>query len=261
MFLQLRDKNENDAANSIAKNTVSIVEVFNSVTAPWDMEAFIMRRPVRCQNPMSNKPAPRNVSQRNGGSSWASIAAAPVEGRNSLIKFRPSDGIVKKYVEAEQPKEDGTDSRVVWILGWEHSTPLSTVTERVNHGPLLSMAKSEAHGAVCLIFQYAESARALLLQDSFHVQTKGYSIFGRGCSLVAGEAYPEDDDIRRMSQPINERRRLTFARSQLFAHGMNEDIFKQDIYRLVGQGNVELVWLFNTGNGKQDPACSARDLI
>jgi hypothetical protein len=52
-----------------------------------------------------------------------------------------------------------------------------------------------------------------------------------------------------MAPPMNERRRLTFARSQLFAHGMTEDHFKSDIYRLVGEGNVELVWLFNTGNG------------
>jgi hypothetical protein len=52
-----------------------------------------------------------------------------------------------------------------------------------------------------------------------------------------------------MSPPTNERRRLTFARSQLFTHGMTEAQFKNDIYRLVGQAHVELVWLFNTGNG------------
>lgn len=250
--LQLRDKNENEAANSIARNTVNIVDTFNSVTAPWDIEAFLMNpRPVQRPNPTLTKAIPQNISRRNGcGGSWASIAASPVEGKNNLIKFRPSDGIVRRVVEEEQPKESGADARVVWIQGWEPSRPLSIITDRISQGPLLSMANSEGHGAVCLIFQYAESANALLMQDAFHCQEEGFSVFGRGCTLVAGQPYPEDDDIRRMSPPMNERRRLTFARSQLFAHGMTEDKFKQDIYRLVGQGNVELVWLFNTGNGK-----------
>jgi hypothetical protein len=31
---------------------------------------------------------------------------------------------------------------------------------------------------------------------------------------------------------------------------MNEQRFKKDLVELVGEQNVELVWLFNTGNGR-----------
>ena len=55
-----------------------------------------------------------------------------------------------------------------------------------------------------------------------------------------------------MESPVNERRRLTFARQALFttANGMSEDRFKKDVCDMVGEQNVELVWLFNSGNGE-----------
>ena len=252
--IQLRNKNEYDAANNIAKDTVRIVDAFNNATAPWDMDTFLMSpRTVHRPNPTLSKAGPQNGAHNIVvGGTWASVAAKPVDGKNHLIKYRPSDGVVRRYVEEEPAKAD-EDDRVIWVQGWEPTRPLATVTERVSQGPLLSMVYSEEYSAVCLIFQHASSAQDLMLQDAYHRQTDGYCVFGRGCNLVPGLPYPEDDDIRRMSHPVNERRRLTFARSQLFAHGMTEDHFKHDIFRLVGEGNVELVWLFNTGNGK--PIC------
>ena len=41
-FTQLRDKDENEAANSIAKATISILNVFNDTTADWDIEKCLM---------------------------------------------------------------------------------------------------------------------------------------------------------------------------------------------------------------------------
>jgi hypothetical protein len=41
-FPQLRDKNENEAANSIAKATISILNIFNDATADWDIEKCLM---------------------------------------------------------------------------------------------------------------------------------------------------------------------------------------------------------------------------
>ena len=183
------------------------------------------------------------------GGTWASIAAKPVSGKNNLIKFRPSDSLVRRFVE-EEPINEECDSRVVWVQGWDASRPLASVTQSVHQGPLLSMVYSSEYEAVCLIFQHAGSARELMLQDSYCREDQGYCIFGRGCNLVPGLPYPADEDIRRMSPPVNERRRLTFARSQLFAQGMTEEHFKRDIFSLVGEHNVELVWLFNSGNGE-----------
>jgi hypothetical protein len=208
-------------------------------------------RTIHRPNPALSRPGPQPIGPPVGGEgSWASVAAKPVDGDNQLIKFRPSDSVVHRYVE-EGPKQSEEDARVVWIKGWDAARPLAAVTKCVSQGPLLSVVYSEEYGAVCLIFQNPSSARELLRQDARHQATAGVSRFGRGCSILPGLPYSEDEDIRRMSHPLNERRRLTFARSQLFANGITEDVFKNDIYRLVGKANVELVWLFNTGNGRR----------
>ena len=252
----MRDKNETDAANTIAKDTLNIISSFNNATAPWDIDAFLISpRTVHRPNPTLSNAGPLKST-----GSWASVAAKPVNGKNNLIKFHPSDGLVRRYVE-EEIKETDADARVIWVQGWDQTRPLSIITERVHQGPLFSMVYSEEYAAICLIFQHADSARGLLAQDAYHRDTEGYSLFGRGCTLIPGLGYTENDDIRRMSPPVNERRRLTFARSQLFAHGMTEEQFKSDIYSLVGESNVELVWLFNTGNGTVSPAsCGSADL-
>jgi hypothetical protein len=44
-FAQLRDKDENEAANSIAKATISILNIFNDTTADWDIEKCLMKSP------------------------------------------------------------------------------------------------------------------------------------------------------------------------------------------------------------------------
>ena len=186
------------------------------------------------------------------GSSWASIAAKEADSNNKWIKFRPSDGLKRNVSEEEiieEAAEPDQDMRVVWIAEWGVERPLAEVTNFLSQGPIFSMVYSPENNAVCIIFQHATSAQALIEDENFHRERRAVSMFGARCSVVLGLPYPEDDDIRRMGNPINERRRLTFARSQLFAHGMTEEQFKRDIYQEVGEHNVELVWLFNTGNG------------
>jgi hypothetical protein len=43
--IKLREKDENEAANSIAKATISIVNIFNDATADWDIEKCLMNPP------------------------------------------------------------------------------------------------------------------------------------------------------------------------------------------------------------------------
>lgn len=180
--------------------------------------------------------------------SWASVAAKPVQnGNNPIVKYQPSDSLVMRYQEPQPAPED---LRVVWIMGWAENRPLGQISEYVNQGPICSIAYSDEHNAVCIVFQYGESAQSLVESCAMYEAEEGVCLFGGGCSIMLGQGYRMSDDIRRMSSPINERRRLTFARSQLFAHGMTEAKFRDDIYEIVGAKNVELVWLFNSGNGK-----------
>ena len=183
--------------------------------------------------------------------SWAAVAATPTPDGNRVVKFRPSDALKRHVVEDATPM-DPSLMRVVWIKHWDISRrPLRSLTEYIDQGPLLSMAYSEQDRAVCIIFMHAHHARSFLQASASCVGKYGYSIFGGDVEVLEGQPYPDDEAIQRMENPWNERRRLTFARQKLFAESTTEEQFKKDIFAIVGEHNVELVWLFNSGNGEQ----------
>ena len=201
---------------------------------------------------------PAQGDKRMFGGSWASVAATETVNSNKIVKFRPADGI-KKNAAGNHSVADATAKRVVWISPWDKKKPLSCVTEQIHQGPLLSMAYSDRDGAVCIIFQRALHARAFLETNAEHVRRNGHSLFGSDTGVLEGDLYQLDEDLQRMEPPFNERRRLTFARQRLFADGMDEQKFKQDIFACIGESNVELVWLFNSGNGKWFSHASASE--
>jgi hypothetical protein len=183
------------------------------------------------------------------GCTWASVAATATHHGNRIVKFRPVDGITRTITEDSMTTVRPQDARVVWIKPWNpEKKKLSDITEKIDQGPLFSIAHSQADEAVCVIFQHAHHARAFLEANARHTRMLGQGLFGPDCEVLEGQAYPAGEDIRRMDIK-NERRRLTFARCRLFTNGMTEARFKTDIFGMVGEGNVELVWLFNSGNG------------
>jgi hypothetical protein len=223
-----------------------MVQTFNQVTAPWDFEMFMMAPPTgRSRQDFANNGTGDQLRPAVAGS-WAAVAATAVEKNNGIIKFTPSDSLKTKYV----PQMAAEDMRVVWIQNWARGRPLGEISQYVNQGPICSMVYAPEHQAVCIVFQHASSAHMLVDSSQHYEADRGVSLFGRGCTVILGQGYPVTDQLKRMNAPWHERRRLTFARSQLFAHGMTERLFRDDIYEMVGPENVELVWLFNTGNGK-----------
>lgn len=195
--------------------------------------------------------------------SWASIAATATYEGNRIVKFRPTDGITRTVTENLTIPVRPQDARVIWIKPWNlEKKSLSNITEKIDQGPLFSIAHSQPDNAVCVIFQHAYHARAVLEANIRYSRTYGQSLFGPGCEVLEGQAYPATEDIRRMDTR-NERRRLTFARGRLFTSGMTEARFKNDIFGMVGEGNVELVWLFNSGNGtiNSSSSCGEGDLV
>ncbi|EXJ83317.1 hypothetical protein A1O1_06938 [Capronia coronata CBS 617.96] len=245
----LRGEGENEAANGIARDVHSMLDTFNHTTAPWGMEKFQMKpAPAPKGPPIPHSRTTTPSDARSNASTWAAVAATDIPRNNRLVKFRPSDAL-KRTITTEatvQPKDE--DYRCLWIYGWTKERALSTITDRVNTGAVFSMAFVEEYGAVCIIFQYASAAMAFMGENSQALRDSGVSLFGPLQTVRYGEPYPENADIRRMGSPSNERRRLTFARQQLFTNGLNEEQFKKDLIDMVGTDNVELVWLFNTGN-------------
>lgn len=253
--VQLRSEGENEAANGIARDVHSMLDTFNNTTAPWGMEKFWMKAaaPPRSR-PKTHTRATTPSDARSNASTWAAVAATDIPQNNRLVKFRPSDGLKRHITNEEpavQPKDE--DYRCLWVYGWTKEKPLSMITERISTGAIFSMAFVEDYGAVCVIFQYASAAMALVGENSQCLRELDVGVFGPGHLVKYGEPYSENGDLRRMGPPSNERRRLTFARQQLFTNGMNEERFRQDLIEMVGRHNVELVWLFNTGNGKLAP--------
>lgn len=229
-----------------------MLDTFNQTTAPWAIEKFQMKPPP-AQRPqvLTENRATARIDARANTSSWAAVAATDIPRNNRLVKFRPSDGLKRTITEEElQAQNRDADLRCIWIYGWTKDKPLSAATERISSGAIFSMAFVEHYGAVCILFQHASAAMIFMEEETQAVHDFGIGLFGECHEVKFGEPYPENADLQRMAPPINERRRLTFARQQLFTNGMTEERFKKDLFELVGRHNVELVWLFNTGNGK-----------
>src|SRR2546429_8003032 len=94
--------------------------------------------------------------------SWAAVAATPTGDGNTVVKFRPSDALKRPVVGSTTPI-DASLMRVIWVKHWDISRrPLSSLTECIDQGPLLSMAYSERDKAVCIIFMHAHHARSFL---------------------------------------------------------------------------------------------------
>lgn len=181
------------------------------------------------------------------------MAATPTPKTNVVVKHHPSDG-VKCSVNGtlDERPASSRDMRVVWVRDLENKKRrLEDLTKVITEGPLLSLAYSEADHAICIIFQRSDHAQLFLQRSSSYKKQHGRSLLGDQAEFLEGQPYRFDDVLSRMEPPFNERRRLTFARAKLFTcEGVSEQTFKRDIYELVGETNVEQIWLFNTGNGK-----------
>ncbi|KAJ9662790.1 hypothetical protein H2198_001241 [Neophaeococcomyces mojaviensis] len=243
----LRAHGENEAANQFSRDFTKTFQELYGVIAPWDIEHCLMDQPIRQEAPQLGNPQLPDSTPPN---SWAAIAAtAPIGKESGIIKFGPSDGLKRRVVEAEEPDHDSKDRRVVWVQPWNESRPLSDISKTMRDmGAIYSMAYAPDEGGVCIIFYQAHSATLFLHMAAEHMARTGVSPFGPDIRVIPGMPYPADSDIRRMDNPHNERRRLTFARQQLFSHGISEHQFRRDIEDIVGPQNIELLWLFNTGN-------------
>ena len=254
--IQFRDKDENEAANGMARDAHSMLNTFNQTTAPWDIGRFHMlsTTPAPPASPNASRPI-MSPSSRPVASSWAAVAATDVSSNNRLVKFRPCDGLKRHVAEenAQMSPAKDEDMRCVWIYGWSRTRHLQNATDRISIGAIFSICFVPEHEAVCIIFQYATSAMLLIEEDMRSQRDLGVGLFGPGSEVKIGGPYKESVDLQRMVAPVNERRRLTFARQQLFTNGLTKDRFVKDLVAIVGDHNVILVWLFNTGNGKYTP--------
>ncbi|RMJ21144.1 hypothetical protein PHISP_07988 [Aspergillus sp. HF37] len=121
------------------------------------------------------------------------------------------------------------------------------ITTRIHEGPLQDI-RTESRACVRITFQHVAQALAFLKSNQDMEQMLGFGRFGGGYHVELAEVVDWNDDHRRMNQPIRERRRLSFARKRLFADNMTPEKWRHDVRNLAGAGNIDFLWVFNSGN-------------
>ncbi|KAL3468413.1 hypothetical protein BJX64DRAFT_282586 [Aspergillus heterothallicus] len=150
----------------------------------------------------------------------------------------PSSGV------PEIPEKAG----VIRIYGRMNKDVVNSITTRIHEGPLHDI-RVETNGRSRVIFQHASHALAFFKSNQDMEALLGYGRFGAGYRVELAEIVDWNDDLHRMNQPIRERRRLSFARKRLFADNMSPEKWKHDIRLIAGAGNIDFLWVFNSGNG------------
>ena len=153
------------------------------------------------------------------------------------------------------PEIPETKAAVLRVSGRLTKDIIQFITTRVHEGPLQDI-KIEANGRARVTFQHASHGVMFLNSHKEMEALLGFGRLGPGVSIELLEVVEWNEDHRRMNQPIRERRRLSFARKRLFADNMSPEKWKQDVRTLAGPGNIDFLWVFNSGNGKRGPYLS-----
>lgn len=130
---------------------------------------------------------------------------------------------------------------------------LNNLTSKIREGPIFSIDISYGEGLARIVFLRATHAFALVASDADLVARRGYGRFGPGYSISRTDIHDWDASIRQMENSPKERRRLTFARGGLLGPHLPFAKFENDIKTLAGKDNIDFIWAFNSGNGKQIP--------
>lgn len=147
------------------------------------------------------------------------------------------------------PEIPETKAAVLRVSGRMNKDIIHYITTRIHEGPLQDI-KIEANGRARVTFQHASHGVMFLNSHKEMEALLGFGRLGPGVSVELLEIVEWNEDHRRMNQPIRERRRLSFARKRLFAENMSPEKWKQDVRTLAGPGNIDFLWVFNSGNGK-----------
>ncbi|GAT20054.1 similar to An07g07550 [Aspergillus luchuensis] len=203
--------------------------------------------------------------------SWAQVVGSISNGHSHEVQcMSPMSLALGSVSKPSQSSDDGTEGResgnagvtlpasvspdipdakagVIRVYGKITRDFIQYITTRIHEGPLQDI-RVETNGRTKVTFQHAAQALAFLNSNQDMERMLGYGRLGEGYRVELAEIIDWNEDHRRMNQPIRERRRLSFARKRLFAEGMSPDKWKQDIRALAGPGNIDFLWVFNSGN-------------
>ena len=193
---------------------------------------------------------------------WAKIAApktGELEGKRISIasehaKQRRSESMYMGRPENSAVNENEDDQqRVVNVYGLDIRTSLKDISRAIVEGPLMSLKIStnpDSTKSAAIVFLEAAHAKQFIARnDALHVVNKhGSGLYGPHAQVVLGHPYHDDEVFHYMRGRDVLRRRLTISGKGLF-NSVQPIKFYLDLASVVGKEQLELVWLFNKGNG------------
>lgn len=215
-----------------------------------------MRKSETSSHAVGKLPAPPGLTIQPGAGSWAEIAnrsvtAGPSQEAAQLMS--PGGSISSREVVAARPAASPEPAEekagVVRIYGPAKKGDFRHITSRIREGPLQEI-RVESNNSVRVVFQHVSHALEFVKSDEEMQQRLGQGRIGKGYTVEMADIIDWSDDLRRMKQPLRERRRLSFARKGLFTGGLTETKWKHEMLTIAGTGNVDFLWVFNTGNGE-----------
>jgi hypothetical protein len=142
--------------------------------------------------------------------------------------------------------------RVVFLLNLPNNLSLQDVSNGVQEGPLVQIAfgfdEVEQAKFAGVVFQYARDAEVfhqVLQKERAESRPERFRFI---VDAVRGDPFRADEAIKAMGDPkINASRRLTMVKKGFF-FVFGERHLTNLCNKIVGEEDVQLVWLYNGGN-------------
>lgn len=215
-----------------------------------------MRESETRSHAMGRLPAPPGLTIQPVTGSWAQIAnrsdttrpsqeAAQLMSPDASVSSR--EAVAAHPAAPSEPVEE--KAGVVRIYGSARKGEFRHITSRIREGPLQEV-RVENNNSVRVVFQHVSHALEFVKSDEEMQQRLGQGRIGKNYTVEMADIIDWNDDLRLMKQPVRERRRLSFARKGLFTGGLTEVKWKHEMLTIAGIGNVDFLWVFNSGNGE-----------
>jgi len=196
--------------------------------------------------------------------SWANIASAanPTTSIVELHSPRSASGrlrsvgriprVVRTERYADNQESQSEQMRVVFLLNLPNNLTLQDISNGVQEGPLVQIVfgfdEVEQSRYAGVVFQYAKDAELfhqVLMKERAESRPERFRFI---MEAVRGDPFPADEVIKAMADPkICASRRLTMVKKAFF-FVFGERHLTNLCNKIVGEENVQLVWLYNGGN-------------
>lgn len=188
--------------------------------------------------------------------SWANIASAAMP-ETLVVELNPVHKRQRLVPQGRQKsissinREEDDQLRVVFLLNLPNNLTLQDISDGIKEGALVKIVfghdEETSSRYAGVIFQHAYDAEAfqkVLIRE--RIDSRPYR-FRFIVDVTRGPAFPVDEAIKAMDPPTNASRRLTIVKAQFFFM-FGERELKHLCEKLVGEENIQLIWLYNGGN-------------